>query len=196
MKRIQLITFLLISWTLMSGASPTADSRLPDRPVKDILANDLTIVIMRHAEKPASGDNLSCKGFNRSLQLPAVLRKKFGVPNYVYVPAPATGKETKSGRMIQTVWPLATKYNLTINTSYEVKDAEDLVKNVKTKKGTVLVVWEHDAISDIIKKLGVKGGLKWPGSDYDGLWVVTIRNGKTTFSKSTQGLNPSANCAF
>lgn len=196
MKRIQLLTVLLISLTLISGAGHAAGSAISENAITDVLANDLTIVIMRHAEKPTNGDNLSCKGFNRSLQLPTVIRRKFGVPNYVYVPAPTTGKETKSGRMIQTVWPLATKYNLTINTSYGVKDAEDLVKSIKTKKGTVLVVWQHDAISDIIKKLGVKGGLKWPGSDYDGLWVITIRSGKITFSKSTQGLNPSVNCAF
>lgn len=159
-------------------------------------ADDLIIVIMRHAEKPLNGDNLSCRGFNRSMQLPALIRKKFGVPQYVYVPAPSTGKETKSGRMMQTVWPLATKYNLSINTNYEVKDAEDLVKNIRSKKGLVLVVWEHDAISDIVKKLGIKGGLKWPGTDYDGMWVVTIRGGKTSFSKTVQGLKPSDNCAF
>ncbi len=35
------------------------------------------VVIIRHAEKPDDGDNLSCKGFNRSLALTSVLYNKF-----------------------------------------------------------------------------------------------------------------------
>jgi hypothetical protein len=38
------------------------------------------IVIMRHVEKADKGDNLNCKGFNRSELLPAVLYQKYGRP--------------------------------------------------------------------------------------------------------------------
>lgn len=158
---------------------------------------DLRIIIMRHAEKPATGDNLSCKGFNRAMMLPAMLVKRFGVPAYVYVPSPSTGKATKSSRMLQTVWPLATKYNLTVNSKFNVDDAHALAKNINTKTGTVLVVWEHNAIRKIISALGVKAGkLKWQGDDYDSLWIVTIHNGKVTLSQTTQGINAPDGCKF
>lgn len=158
---------------------------------------DLRIIIMRHAEKPVNGDNLSCKGFNRAMMLPGVLVKRFGVPAYVYVPSPSTGKATKSGRMLQTVWPLATKYNLAVNTKFDVDDTNDLAKNISTKTGTVLVVWEHNAIRKIISALGVKAGkLKWQGDDYDSLWIVTIHNGKATLSQTSQGINAPDGCKF
>ncbi|MDT3402653.1 histidine phosphatase family protein [Mucilaginibacter terrae] len=158
---------------------------------------DLRIIIMRHAEKPASGDNLSCKGFNRAMMLPGVLVKRFGVPAYVYVPSPSTGKATKSGRMLQTVWPLATKYNLTVNSKFDVDDTKALAKNISTKAGTVLVVWEHNAIGKILSSLGVTAGkLKWQGDDYDSLWVVTVHNGKATLSQTSQGINVPDGCKF
>ena len=50
----------------------------------------LKVVIIRHGEKPTEkpsdksdgGDNLSCQGQNRALQLPAVLIKKIGKQDY------------------------------------------------------------------------------------------------------------------
>jgi hypothetical protein len=41
--------------------------------------NSLKVVIIRHGEKPETGDNLSCQGENRALQLPAVLYKKYNI---------------------------------------------------------------------------------------------------------------------
>ncbi|WP_198171399.1 histidine phosphatase family protein [Mucilaginibacter aquatilis] len=159
--------------------------------------DDLRIIIMRHAEKPANGDNLSCKGFNRAMMLPGVLVKKFGVPRYVYVPSPSTGKATKSGRMLQTVWPLATKYNLTVNSKFDVENTKALAKNISNKTGTVLVVWEHNAIRSIIAALGIKADkLKWKSNDYDSLWIVSIHNGKASLQQTAQGINAPDGCRF
>src|ERR1700760_3001048 len=68
---------------------------------------ELKIILIRHGEKPENGDNLSCAGLNRSIKLPAVIKNKFGVPDYIYVPAPNTGKRTNNVRMLQTVTPLS-----------------------------------------------------------------------------------------
>ena len=88
-----------------------ADKNLPEKNLK--------VVIIRHGEKPADksdgGDNLSCQGQNRALQLPAVLIKKIGKPDYTYVPALKLDKNTAHSRMFQTVTPFAVKYDLTIN---------------------------------------------------------------------------------
>jgi len=43
-------------------------------------APTVTIYFIRHGEKPAKGDNLDCRGENRALQLPAVIKKKIGIP--------------------------------------------------------------------------------------------------------------------
>lgn len=152
------------------------------------------IIIIRHGEKPVEGDNLSCQGLNRAMKLPAVLYKKFGVPTSVYVPAINTGKETSTARMYQTAMPLAIKYNLVINTKYEVEDAESLAQSLLKAEGTSLVIWEHKAIDNIVKALGVEGKLKWDSNDYDSIWIVTIKNGGAALTKDKEGLSPAAAC--
>src|SRR5947208_16944991 len=67
------------------------------------------IIIIRHGEKPDQGDNLSCQGLNRALQLPAVLNQKFGTPNAIFVPSLKMGKSTNAARMYQTIVPFAVK---------------------------------------------------------------------------------------
>src|SRR5690348_18431569 len=76
---------------------------------------DLQVVIIRHGEKPENGDNLSCRGQNRARALPAVLMRKFGKPDYTYVPSLKMGESTKHARMFQTVTPFAVQQNLTID---------------------------------------------------------------------------------
>lgn len=152
------------------------------------------IVIIRHGEKPDAGDNLSCQGFNRALQLPAVLNKKFGVPAFVYVPSVNTGKATSTARMYQTVLPFAIKYNLAINSKYDVEDIQGLAQSLLKKEGTTLVVWEHKNINNIVEALGVKEKVKWEGNDFDSIWIVTIDNGKATLTRDKEGLTPTATC--
>jgi hypothetical protein len=157
----------------------------------------LNVIIIRHAEKPEKGDNLSCQGLNRAMQLPAVLVKQFGVPNYAYVPAPTIGKATKSGRMMQTIWPMAVKYNLTVNSKYDVKETATLAKNILKHSGTVLVVWEHKNIADIATALGANtAALNWPGNDYDSIWKINIKGSKAVLTKAKENLSPSANCNY
>jgi hypothetical protein len=157
---------------------------------------NLTIVFIRHGEKPKVGDNLTCQGINRSLQLPAVIKAKFGIPDYVLVPGLGLGEATKHSRMFQTVIPLAAKYNIILNTSHAEKDSIAIAADLKSKKGTVLVVWEHKAIAPIIRSLGVSMNLKWPDDDYDSIWIVTFTNGEAVFTKDTEGLKPSTDCAY
>lgn len=152
------------------------------------------VIIIRHAEKPEHGDNLSCQGLNRALQLPGVLNKKFGLPNAIFVPAVNTGKSTSTARMYQTVVPFAVKYNLDINTKYDVNDVKDLSKEIFKKQGTVLLVWEHNAIDNIVRALGVDTKEKWPDDDYDSIWIINFENGKPVLSKDKEGIHPSGNC--
>ena len=157
---------------------------------------DLRIILIRHGEKPDNGDNLTCAGLNRALKLPEVLKNKFGIPDYIYAPSPNTGKQTKNGRMLQTIMPFAVKYNLTINTSCNVDESDKLVKDINKTSGIVLVVWEHKELATIAEMLGVKGYIKWDPDDYDSIWIITYKHGQATLTKDKEGITPAAGCPF
>jgi hypothetical protein len=160
-------------------------------------SNNLKLVFIRHAEKPVDGDNLNCQGLNRSMLLPAVLFKKFGKPTNIYVPSPDPGKVTKRARMLQTITPFVAKYNLNINSQYDVEDYKKISDALLNESGTVIIVWEHKNIAPIVKYLGVDAhSLKWPNDDFDGIWVVTFPKGKAVLTRDKEGLNPSSNCPF
>ncbi|OCX50998.1 histidine phosphatase family protein [Mucilaginibacter sp. PPCGB 2223] len=157
-------------------------------------SENLKLVFIRHAEKPLKGSNLTCQGLNRSLQLPAVLVKKFGVPDYLMVPQLGLGDTTKHSRMFQTIAPLAIQYNLAIATTHKEKDFDQIAADLKAHKGTIIITWEHKAIPGIVKALGIAETLNWPDDDYDSIWIVTFKNGLPQLIKDKEGLHPSANC--
>jgi hypothetical protein len=154
-----------------------------------------TVVIIRHGEKPPNGRNLNCQGLNRSLKLPAILYSKFGIPGSIYVPSLDNDISTGHARMFQTVVPLVAKYNLKINSRYAETDTAALAKEIKSKKGFVLVVWKHSVIPSIVRSLGVPGFyMHWGDNDYDSIWIINFQKGiaKITFDK--EGLTPSTSC--
>ncbi len=157
----------------------------------------LKVVFIRHGEKPKKGNNLTCEGFNRSLQLPRVLYAKFGVPSNIYVPALGLGSETKHCRMFETIVPFAVKYNITLNTKFEEKDASDIATEIKKQTGTVFIVWEHKAIAPIVQALGINNpDLKWDDDDFDSIWILTYTNGTPVFTLDKEGIGPSSVCPF
>ncbi len=127
--------------------------------------------------------------------LPAVIVAKFGVPEFTFVPGLGLGDSTKHARMFQTVVPLAARYNLVINSSHKQKDPIGLTTDLLTRKGTVLICWEHSGIPAIISALGInRNDLIWPDDDYDSIWIVTFKQGKPSFTKDKEGLQPSSGC--
>jgi len=159
--------------------------------------NNLKILFIRHGEKPKDGDNLSCKGLNRAMLLPKVLHEKIGVPDYTYVPVLEMKKGTKHARMLQTIVPFAVKYNLKINSQFANKDTLEIAHDMKQKQGTILVVWEHHALSGIVHALGInEPGIIWDDNDYDSIWIVEYKNGIPYLVKDKEGLDPKDDCAF
>lgn len=160
------------------------------------LANQ-RIVLIRHAEKPLNGDNLSCIGFNRSLKLVGLLKEKFGILDYIFVPSPSTGKQTKNLRMLQTALPLATKYNLAINTKYAVNDVNQMAIEISKKQGTILIVWEHNQLAALARALGVQTSeLHWASDDYDSIWIISYKHSKAKLQKDKEGIAPLEDCPF
>jgi len=156
----------------------------------------LKVVIIRHGEKPESGDNLSCRGLNRALQLPDVLYQKFGLPDHTYVPSLKCGKVTDHTRMFQTVAPFAIKYDLTVNSEFDEKAYQKVADHVKQKEGTVLMVWEHSAIQSIAAALGVEDPPAWQGDDFDSIWIIDFESGTALLTFDQEGIVPSEDCNF
>ncbi|MBV9960975.1 MAG: histidine phosphatase family protein [Parafilimonas sp.] len=155
------------------------------------------VVIIRHAEKPDNGDNLSCKGFNRSLALAAVLYSKFKLPDQIFVPSVSNGKSANQLRMLQTITPFAVKYNLKLDSKFNVDDTKDLGAEILKTNGYVLVVWEHAKIDNIVKALGVDTkNMKWADADFDSIWIINYRDGKGTLSFDKENINPTDACKF
>ncbi|WP_221284796.1 histidine phosphatase family protein [Mucilaginibacter sp. SP1R1] len=184
-KKIALFPALILLAICLATCTASAQSK------------NLKLVFIRHGEKPEEGDNLSCKGFNRAIKLPEILKGKFGLPDHIYVPALHLGKSTPRGRMFQTISPFAIKYNLSINSNFEEEDTKDMAEELVGKKGTILVVWEHNEIKGILKALGMKvKGLQWPDDDYDTIWVVTFKKDKPVLTIDKEGIKPTATCSF
>ncbi|MGI4759355.1 MAG: hypothetical protein ACRYF0_01520 [Janthinobacterium lividum] len=161
----------------------------------------LQIVIIRHGEKPTEGDNLSTQGFERALALPAVLNKLLPrPPHYTYVPCIGTDKDaTTRVRMMQTVLPYAVQHNLTINSDYAPDEIKGLVKELRRRRGIVLLVWEHHNIVKIAAALGIEEPQEWPDDDYDSIWTITFKEGRPkgkarqpVLTKDKEGIRPAA----
>ncbi|HYC27640.1 MAG TPA: histidine phosphatase family protein [Chitinophagaceae bacterium] len=163
----------------------------------------LKVIMIRHGEKNDATGNLSCQGLHRALMLPKVLNAKFPKVERIYAPSLNNGKVPDHARMFQTITPYAVQNSLAIDTKYKVSDAAGVAKEVMSKKGLVLLVWEHGNIPDIAKALGVTTpNLQWGSNDFDSIWIVTYakdKNGNWVASLSTadkEGLNPPTTCNF
>jgi len=154
------------------------------------------VVIIRHGEKPVKGNNLSCQGLNRSLELASVLFKKYNLPDHIFVPDIKSGKSTNQSRMYQTIIPFAVKYNIDIDTRYSVDDTKNLADGIMKIKGYVLVVWSHEKIPAIVNGLGIKDkNLNWKSDDFDSILVITFtKNGKPQLTIDKENITPSPDC--
>lgn len=147
------------------------------------LAEPAEVIIIRHAEKPESGNQLSLEGRERAAALaPYFLGNRdvleFGPPVAIY--AQAQKHETSSLRSIQTVKPLADALHLKINDSFNRDDFKSMVDQIEHEKKydghTVLICWEHKVIPGIAREFGAEDAPeKWSGDAYDRTWVLTFK---------------------
>jgi hypothetical protein len=166
------------------------------------------IVLMRHGEKPALGlGQLNCQGLNRALALPAVLREKFGKPDFVFASDPHDKKPDDGGvfnyvRPLLTIAPTAIQAGLPIDSSFGFEDIAGLQRELaapRYAKALVFVAWEHKKIEDLARAmLAANGGdaqqvPHWRGKDFDSLYVVSVRRdasgSSASFRLERQGLD-------
>ncbi len=167
------------------------------------------IILIRHGEKPAQGNQLDEQGFARARALvnyfktnPAVTA--YGTPVAIYAMKPKG--PNGSVRPIQTVTPLAEALGLPVISDYLRDDASDLANAVLSNKAydgkMVLVCWEHNAIPDIVAALAAAAGTadgvqdalpdNWDGNAFDRTWILDFSpDGKiTSFRDLPQRLLP------
>jgi hypothetical protein len=140
--------------------------------------NALTILIIRHAEKPGENwpgpgltgkgeddsESLVIRGWQRAGAWTALFGAGLGGTNYlapraIYAATPGKPNDLNHGpsrRPCETISALAPRLNLTPNLSFAKGDEKHLVEALLTLSGVVLVCWEHKAIiSGILPKLPV-----------------------------------------
>jgi hypothetical protein len=152
------------------------------------------VIIIRHAEKPPTGDDLNAKGRQRAaalvpyfLEAPEVLEYKTPVAIY----AQKSTDSHKSRRPVDTIKGLAKALNQEL-IQYPREDALVMVKDIMAKPEyegkMVLICWSHTGIPDMAKAFGVKDVPEWPGSVYDRDWIITFNKGETSFKSVPQKL--------
>ena len=158
------------------------------------LAGLMQVIIIRHAEKPATGDDLNEKGRQRAAALvpyfqesPEVLEYKTPVAIY----AQKSTESHKSRRPVDTIKGLAKTLNQEL-IQYRRDDALVMVKDIMAKPQyegkMVLICWSHTGIPDMAKAFGVKNPPEWPATVYDRNWVITFDKGNATFKSVPQKL--------
>ncbi|MBV9538513.1 MAG: histidine phosphatase family protein [Acidisphaera sp.] len=137
----------------------------------------LTILIIRHGEKPDPDDptlgdgltqagapnkhSLVVRGWQRAgswaaLFGPGNASADYPVPDAVFAanpcasPDPSDADASLSKRPWQTILPLCGRLRITPVTQYGVGDENPMLDAVRTLTGTVLICWEHKRIAEVI----------------------------------------------
>ncbi|KAH9829271.1 phosphoglycerate mutase family protein [Teratosphaeria destructans] len=137
-----------------------------------VVSAQATVYLIRHGEKPASGNGLSAQGEQRA----QCLRNVFGASSQYdigYIMAETPKSDGSRQRPYDTVEPLAQDLGLTIDTSCG-RDDSGCVANVVDNysgSGTILICWEHDALTDIVEALGDGDAPTYPDDAYNIIWT-------------------------
>jgi broad specificity phosphatase PhoE len=130
--------FLIPFFLILAACSPNQEPK--------------TIFLVRHAEKQLVGDDpeLSVAGTARSKKLTQILEEK--EIKYIF--------STNTIRTRATAQPLANGKGLTIEI-YDAKNHDDLVKELRTRAGNILVVGHSNTINHVANYF-VGTGEKYP----------------------------------
>ena len=155
-------------------------SLLQAQQLHNQLAN-ATVLIVRHAEKPASGSSLTPDGFARATKYahyfwPFHIDGADVTPNALYA-----GQDSASSiRPRLTLEPLSHASGLPLNTEFPTTAPEALANALATTQhgNHILIAWRHGKIPALLKSLHADPNLLlpngvWPDSVYD--WVILLR---------------------
>jgi len=168
-------------------------------------AEPAQVILIRHAEKPATGPELNAQGFKRAEALVKFFRNNpavtaYGTPVAIYAAAPK--HEDSSVRSIQTVTPLAKALGLGVDTSFTRGQTNKIVRAIMEDPAydgrLVLICWQHTNLVEIAQNLAAYNNsprlevpLVWPDETFDRAWILNLKNGKVvSFKDLPQRLLP------
>lgn len=164
-------------------------------------------MFMRHAEKPENGDrgvspsgkddpeSLTPRGWQRAGALARFFcpqREDRLTPTVIF--AAGVGHGSPSRRSIETVTPLVELLSegdgppVPFVTSHLKDDDQDLIDDVLTRDGAILVCWEHKRIPALIALLPDAPTVPsvWPDDRFDMVWELDRTASGWTFSQRPQ----------
>lgn len=155
------------------------------------------VLIIRHAEKPAQGNQLNTKGRIRAAALAPYFVdgdwfKKYGPPAAIYAQKPS--HVDGSERPIETVTPLANALGQTLHTEFTHQQLKEMIQEVKSHPQyngkLVLISWEHHAIPEMARLFGATTAPNnWEGDIFDRVWVIDyLADGSVNFQNIPQRL--------
>ncbi|CAK3844970.1 Hypothetical predicted protein [Lecanosticta acicola] len=133
---------------------------------------DPTVYLIRHGEKPDSGNGLSAQGMQRA----QCLRNVFGASSgydIEYIMAQDYKSDGKRERPYDTVTPLAQDLGLSIDHHCDRDDPQCVQTTVDNYSGSgnILICWEHAALTDIVQALGDADAPSYPSDHFDIIWT-------------------------
>ncbi|KIJ25481.1 hypothetical protein M422DRAFT_70226 [Sphaerobolus stellatus SS14] len=139
-----------------------------------------TIYLIRHGEKPPNdGIGLSSRGQERA-ECVADIFGSFSEFNVGYILAQEPKDDGHRRRPVDTVTPLAEDLGLMVDTTCDRDDPQcvvDAVMNFASHSSAdILICWEHKALRDILKALGVAKPMRYPHHRFD--LIYTVHKGK------------------
>ena len=157
---------------------------------------DLTVLIIRHAEKPEPGGDggidgsgtpdpksLTPRGWQRAGAWVEMFAPSLGSqdvlqqPATIYASAPATHTEiavgnsgSKSRRPLETVTPLAARLGIQVNLDFKKGQESELAAAVSATSGIALICWQHEDIAAIATAIAPHVPnipTSWPGDRFN-----------------------------
>ncbi len=155
--------------------------------VTDSFATPAQVVIIRHAEKPAVGRELSETGWERARSLPIFFKNNsivaaYGDPVAIYGFSPQSNDGSIRG--IQTVSFLAEQLRLTVNGNYTKTEYAKMVKKIMSNKDfegkTVVICWQHSFLVRLALEFGAKDLVptEWDDAIYNRAWVIRFNKNR------------------
>ena len=142
---------------------------------------DTVILIIRHAEKPDTGDGLSAAGEARAQAYVSYFKNltidgKLLKLDYIF--AAADSKESHRPRL--TIQPTSRSLGLPVDSRFKDKQFQELANEIRSRRhgNAILIVWHHGEIPQLIQALGADPDLlfpkgKWPEGVFN--QVVELR---------------------
>jgi len=176
-KAVCLRTMLHIICAVVAVLTPC--SHLLAQDALNHLANS-TVLVIRHAEKPAEGANLNPEGSARAESYARYFHSFAIDGTTIPINALFAGSDTpNSARPRLTLEPLSRASGIPLNVTYATNAPELFAHALAAQPhgSHVLVAWRHKQIPALLKAFGAEPATllpkgEWPNSVYD--WVVFL----------------------